>query len=45
MVFSGLTLRTVLRPLPPAVLAHTHTFCRCGVAESLRNMHACPWRR
>ena len=42
-VFSGLTMRTVLRALPPAVLARTHAFCLRGVAESLRSMQAlCP---
>jgi hypothetical protein len=42
-VFSGLTMRTVLRTLPPAVLARTHAFCLRGVAESLRSIQAlCP---
>jgi hypothetical protein len=42
-VFSGLTMRTVLRTLPPAVLARTHAFCLRGVAESLRRIQAlCP---
>ena len=42
-VFSGLTMRTVLQALPPAVLAHTHAFCLRGVAASLRDIQAlCP---
>jgi len=42
-VFSGLTMRTVLHTLPPAVLARTHVFCLRGVAESLRSIQAlCP---
>jgi len=42
-VFSGLTMRTVLRALPPAVLARTHAFCLRGVAESLRSLQTlCP---
>jgi len=42
-VFSGLTMRTVLRTLPPAVLVRTHAFCLRGVAESLRSIQAlCP---
>jgi pyrimidine operon attenuation protein/uracil phosphoribosyltransferase len=42
-VFSGLTMRTVLRALPLAVLARTHAFCLRGVAESLRSIQAlCP---
>jgi hypothetical protein len=42
-VFSVLPMRTVLRALPPAVLAHTHAFCLRGVAESLRGIQAlCP---
>jgi len=42
-VFSGLTMRTVLQALPPAVLARTHAFCLRGVAESLRSIRAlCP---
>jgi hypothetical protein len=42
-VFSGLTMRTVLRALPPAVLAQTHAFCLRGVAESLPSIRAlCP---
>jgi hypothetical protein len=42
-VFSGLTMRTVLQALPPAVLACTHAFCLRGVAESLASLRAmCP---
>jgi hypothetical protein len=42
-VFSGLTMRTILRTLPEAVLAHTHAFCLRGVAESLPGVRAlCP---
>jgi hypothetical protein len=42
-VFSGLTMRTVLRTLPPAVLARTHVFCLRGVAQSLHSIQAlCP---
>ena len=42
-VFSGLTMRTVLRTLPPAVLLRTHAFCLRGVAESLHSIQAlCP---
>jgi hypothetical protein len=42
-VFSGLTMCTVLRALPPAVLARTHAFCLRGVAESLHSIRAlCP---
>ena len=42
-VFSGLTMRTVLRALPLAVLARTHAFCLRGVAESLHSIQAlCP---
>lgn len=42
-VFSGLTMRTILRALPPAVLARTHAFCLRGVAESLPSIRAmCP---
>jgi hypothetical protein len=39
-VFSGLTMRTVLQALPPAVLACTHAFCLRGVAASLRSIQA-----
>jgi len=42
-VFSGLTMRTVLRALPSAVLAQTHAFCLRGVAESLPSIRTlCP---
>jgi hypothetical protein len=42
-VFSGLTMRTILRALPAAVLAHTHAFCLRGVAESLPSIRVlCP---
>jgi hypothetical protein len=42
-VFSGLTMRTVLHALPPALLARTHAFCLRGVAESLASIRAlCP---
>ena len=34
-VFSGLTLRSVLETLPPAVLPRTHAFCLRGVSESI----------
>src|SRR5262249_47675230 len=34
-VFSGLTLRSVLEALPPALLSRTHAFCFRGVAESV----------
>ena len=36
-------MRTVLRTLPPAVLARTHAFCLRGVAASLHSLQAlCP---
>lgn len=42
-VFSGLTLRTVLQALPPALRARTHAFCLRAVAESLPAIRAlCP---
>lgn len=42
-VFSGLTMCTVLKTLPPEVLACTHAFCLRGVAESLpRVRDLCP---
>ncbi|MGE3535820.1 MAG: hypothetical protein AB7N91_00120 [Candidatus Tectimicrobiota bacterium] len=42
-VFSGLTMRTVLRALQPAALRHTRSFCLRGVAESLPGVQAlCP---
>ena len=34
-VFSGLTLRSVLEALPPALLPRTHAFCFRGVTESV----------
>lgn len=34
-IFSGLTLRSVLEALPPALLRRTHAFCLRGVAESV----------
>jgi hypothetical protein len=33
-IFSGLTLRSVLEVLPPALLERTHAFCLRGVADS-----------
>jgi hypothetical protein len=33
-IFSGLTLRSVLEALPPALLGRTHAFCLRGVADS-----------
>jgi hypothetical protein len=33
-IFSGLTLRSVLEALPPALLERTHAFCLRGVADS-----------
>jgi hypothetical protein len=42
-LFSGLTMRTVLGALPPAVLARTWVFCLRGVAETLPSIRAlCP---
>ncbi|MGH8064786.1 MAG: hypothetical protein ACRERE_06005 [Candidatus Entotheonellia bacterium] len=42
-VFSGLTMRTVLRALPPEVQARTQAFCLRGVAASLASITAlCP---
>jgi hypothetical protein len=42
-LFSGLTMRTVLGALPPAVLARTWAFCLRGVAETLPSIRAlCP---
>jgi len=42
-VFSGLTMRTVLRALPPEVRARTQAFCLRGVAASLASITAfCP---
>ncbi len=34
-IFSGLTLRSVLEALSPALLRRTHAFCLRGVAESV----------
>lgn len=42
-VFSGLTMRTVLKALPPAVRSRTQAFCLRGVAESLPDIRRlCP---
>ena len=42
-IFSGLTMRGVLRALPTGVLARTHTFCLRCVEESLRSIaELCP---
>ncbi|MBI3762834.1 MAG: hypothetical protein HY260_13380 [Chloroflexi bacterium] len=42
-LFSGLTLRTVLRSLPPTVAARVHAFCLRGVAETIPSIAAmCP---
>jgi hypothetical protein len=42
-VFSGLTMRTVLRELTPQVQARTQAFCLRGVAASLATIRAlCP---
>jgi hypothetical protein len=42
-VFSGLTMKTVLQALPPAVRARTQAFCLRGVAASLATIAAyCP---
>jgi hypothetical protein len=42
-VFSGLTMQTVLRALPPEVRARTQAFCLRGVAASLAAITAlCP---
>lgn len=42
-VFSGLTMRTVLRALPPGILKRTHVFCLKCVAETLPRIDAlCP---
>jgi len=40
-IFSGITLRTLLQALPPAVRARTHAFCLRGVGESLAAV-GCP---
>ena len=34
-VFSGLTMRSVLEALPPALLPRTHAFCLRGIGESI----------
>ncbi|HEV8227859.1 MAG TPA: hypothetical protein VGQ74_12690, partial [Methylomirabilota bacterium] len=34
-VFSGLTMRSVLEALPPALLRRTHAFCLRGMGESI----------
>ena len=42
-IFSGLTMRSVLRALPPGALARTHAFCLRCVAETLPSISAlCP---
>lgn len=42
-VFSGLTMRSVLEALPPAVLGRTHAFCLRAVEESLQRIRSlCP---
>jgi hypothetical protein len=42
-VFSGLTMRTVLRALPPAARAGAHAFCLRAVGESLAEIgKLCP---
>ena len=42
-LFSGLTMRTILRTLPAEVLARTHAFCLRCVAETLPSITAlCP---
>lgn len=42
-VFSGLTMRSVLRALPRDTLARTHAFCLRAVAETLTSLeHLCP---
>jgi hypothetical protein len=42
-VFSGLTMRTVLRALPPEIRARTQAFCLRGVATSVASIMAfCP---
>ena len=42
-VFSGLTLRTILKALPEGLLSRTHAFCLRCVAESLDSIKAlCP---
>jgi hypothetical protein len=34
-IFSGLTMRSVLEALPPALLPHTRAFCLRGIGESI----------
>ena len=42
-VFSGLTMRTVLEALSPALRARTHAFCLRGVADSIAQIaRLCP---
>ncbi len=42
-VFSGLTMRTILKALPEGLLSRTHAFCLRCVAESLDSIKAlCP---
>jgi len=42
-VFSGLTMRSVLEALPPALRSRTHAFCLRGVAESIEGIaRLCP---
>jgi hypothetical protein len=42
-LFSGITLRTLLGALPPAVHTRTHAFCLRGVAQSIPLIEAlCP---
>ena len=42
-IFSGLTLRSILESLPPAVRARTHAFCLRCVAQTLASIEAlCP---
>jgi pyrimidine operon attenuation protein/uracil phosphoribosyltransferase len=42
-LFSGITMRTVLQTLPPAVRARTRAFCLRGVAASIPSITAlCP---
>jgi adenine/guanine phosphoribosyltransferase-like PRPP-binding protein len=42
-IFSGLTLRSILEALPPALLRRTHAFCLRGVADSVAPLaRLCP---
>jgi hypothetical protein len=42
-IFSGLTLRSVLEALPPALLRRSHAFCLRGVADSAQAIaRLCP---